>query len=537
MMHFDAPRVTIVMTARERHALTLGAIDSIAANTAAPYRLIYLDCGTPDGLRRELRNRPQLDVIRFERPLWPQQARACIADSIETDYVVFIDNDVRVEPAWLDALLACADETGAGIVGPLYLWGDGTTPEKIHMAGGKLSESHEDGGRVLDEFHQLINEFPEAVANELYRRPCDFVEYHCMLVRSALLRNGRLLDPDVYCVHEHIDTALAARKLGYDVFLEPSARVSYLAFSEYMLGDLAIFRDRWSEADAKASIEAFCRKWGVINDNRSFGKVRQFLRTHIAQVDPIRLPSRNSPDRDAPMRREELRQTRSDLMDYAMERGYGPQELVLLANAYHLAHVLMDGGYRPCGRPFINHLVGTASALVRYGFRVETVAAGLLHSAYTHCSPHHGDPKASAETVCAWLGGEGSALEKRVRAYARHSSLWAKLQANAIPIEDIPMLDAEILAIAVANEVDMHLSGEYRYTKRTDAPPPQVLQAMFETCRTLGAGGLAESLRQTPVQQAPVQAELITRMTGSYRIGQDGQHAVSMVNNALSRLL
>jgi hypothetical protein len=208
-----------------------------------------------------------------------------------------------------------------------------------------------------------------------------------------------------------------------------------------------------------------------------------------------------------------------------------------LANAYHLAHVLMDGGYRPCGRPFINHLVGTACALVRDGFRVDTVAAGLLHSAYTHCPPHHGDPKAAAETVCAWLGGEGSALEKRVRAYARHSSLWAKLQANAIPIEDISMLDAEILAIAVANEVDMHLSGEYRYTKRTDAPPPQVLQAMFETCRTLGAGGLAESLRQTPVQQAPVQAELITRMTGSYRIGQDGQHAVSMVNNALSRLL
>jgi len=524
------------MTARERYALTLTAIDSIVCNTSTPYRFIYLDSESPDWLREQLRNRPELNVIRFDKPLWPQQARVRIAGSIETDYVVFIDNDVQVRPGWLDALVACADDTGAGIAGPLYLWGDGTTPEKIHMAGGKLTEMHEEGGRVLDEFHQLINEFPEAVANELYRRPCDFVEYHCMLIRTALIKDGRLLDPDIHCVHEHIDTALAARQLGYDVFLEPSARVTYLAFNEYLLSDLTLFRDRWSQDEAEASIEAFSRKWNVINDNRSFGKVRQFLRTHTDRVDPIRPLARDNRDRDVPMRREELRQTRSDLMDFAIERGYQPQELTLLANAYHLAHVLMDGGYRPCGRPFINHLVGTASALIRYDFRAETVAAGLLHSAYTHFPPHNGDPEAAAETVCSWLGGRGSALEKRVRAYTQRSSLWAKPQANSNPFENISILDAEILAIAAANEVDMHLSGEYRYTNRTDAPAPQVMQAMFDTCRTLGAGGLAETLRQTPLEQTPVQAQFVTRTTGSYRIGQDRQHVVSMVNNVLSLL-
>jgi len=536
MTQTEHPRVTIVMTARERYALTLATIDSIVCNTSIPYRFIYLDIQSPDWLREQLKNRPELEVVRFDKPIWPQQARASIAGSIETKYVVFIDNDVQVEAGWLDALVACADDTGAGIVGPLYLWGDGTTPEKIHMAGGKISETQEEGGRVLDEFHQLINESPEAVANELYRRPCDFVEYHCMLIRTALIKDGKLLDPDIHCVHEHIDTALAARQLGFDVFLEPSARVTYLAFNEYLLGDLTLFRDRWSQAEAEASIEAFSRKWNVINDNRSFGKVRQFLLTHTARVDPIRPPARDNRDRDVPMRREELRQTRSDLMDFAIERGYQPQELTLLANAYHLAHVLMDGGYRPCGRPFINHLVGTASALIRYDFRAETVAAGLLHSAYTHCPPHNGDPKAVAETVCAWLGGHGSALEKRVRAYTQRSSLWAKPQANSNPFENISMLDAEILAIAAANEVDMHLSGEYRYTNRTDAPVPQVMQAMFDTCRTLGASGLAETLRQTPLEQSPVQAQFVTRTTGSYRIGQDRQHVVSMVNNVLSLL-
>jgi hypothetical protein len=518
------------MTARERYALTLGAIESIVRNTPSPFRFVYLDTRSPDWLREQLRNRPEFEVIRFDEPLWPQQARARFADSIGTDYVVFIDNDVQVEPGWLDALVACADDTGAGVVGPLYLWGDGTTPDKIHMAGGKLSEMHEQDGRVLDEFHQLINESPEAVANELYRRPCDFVEYHCMLIRTDLVQGGKILDPDIYCVHEHIDTALAGSQLGFDVFLEPSARVTYLAFKEYMLDDLALFRDRWSHADAEASIEAFSRKWNVMNDNRSFGKVRQFLHTHILQVDPIRPPANAHKARDVPMRREELRQTRSDLMDLAMERGYQSQELTVLANAYHLAHVLMDGGYRPCGRPFINHLVGTASALIRYGFRIETVAAGLLHSAYTHCPPHNGDLRAAADTVCAWLGGRNSALEKRVRAYTQRSALWARLQSDSNPVENISILDAEILAIAAANEVDMHLSGEYRYTNRTDSPAPKVMQAMFDACQTLGVSGLAETVRQPPAVQMPVQAQLVTRTTGSYRIAQDRQHAVSMVS-------
>jgi hypothetical protein len=536
MTRNDHHRVTIVMAARERHALTLAAIDGIVRNTSMPYRFIYLDIQSPAWLREQLATRPELEVIRFDEPLWPQQARARIAASIETDYAVFIDNDVEVEPGWLDALIACADDTGAGIVGPLYLWGGGTTPRTIHMAGGKLSEKREAGGRVLDEFHQLINKSPEEFASELYRRPCDFVEYHCMLIRTALVRDGKLLDPDIYCVHEHIDTALAAKELGYEVFLEPSARVTYLAFDDYMLDDLPIFRDRWSQADAEASIEAFSRKWNVINDNRSFGKVRQFLQTHRRQVDPIRTPASVNGERNVPMRREELRQTRSDLMDFAIERGYQSQELAFLADAYHLAQVLMDGGYRPCGRPFINHLVGTASALIRYGFRVETVATGLLHSAYTHCPPHNGDPKAAAAAVCAWLGGRDSALEIRVRAYTQRSARWNRSQDQSTPFENISLLDAEILAIAAANEADMILSGEYRYTRRTDAPSPEVMQAMLEACRALGVSGLAETLRLPQLESTPLQAQFVTRMASSYRIAQDRQRTVNMVSNVPSAL-
>ena len=413
------PRVTIVMTARERHSLAETTIEGIVAQTPRPYRFVYVDVDSPPWLRDVFAARAQawgLEVVRIDEPLWPQQARVRMIDAIRTEYTLFIDNDVDVESGWLESLVACADATGAGIVGPLYLAGGGVQPARIHMAGGRLVESGGPGARILDEAHVLANEDPERVADQLFRKPCDFVEYHCMLIRTELLRAG-VLDPDIRCVHEHIDTSFSARRLGRETYIEPAARVTYLAHSDYMLDDLHFFRSRWQQAEADASIAAFCGKWNVIDDERSFGGVRRFVVDHVAEVDPIRPALRDHPDHRIAMAADELRQTRSELLDAARERGYTRNELAMIANAYHLAHVLMDGGYRPCARPFINHLVGTASVLVRYGFRAETVAAGLLHSAYTHAPHPAAGAREAAKAVCAALGGRGSALERRVRAY------------------------------------------------------------------------------------------------------------------------
>lgn len=534
----NQPRVTIVVTERERHSLALRTLESIVANTPRPYHFLYLDSQSPAWLREELSRRQEawgLKVIRFEQPLWPQEARHRVAGRLDTEFVVFIDNDVLVEPGWLDSLVACADETGAGVVGPLYLWSDGASPPSIHMAGGKLTEAPAEHGRVLAEAHCLVNEYPDRVAAELFRQPTDFVEYHCLLIRTELLGDGTLLDPNIRCVHEHIDTALTARQRGHPVYFEPASRVNHLAFVEYMLDDLATFRKRWRRSEAEASIAAFCEKWGVVNDDRSFMGVRQFIRNHNVQIDPIRPALRAHIDATTAMRREELRQTRSDLLDAAMARGYNANELVLLANAYHLAQVLMDGGYRPCGRPFINHLAGTASVLIRYGFRAEIVAAGLLHSAYSHCPAGPGDPKAALEAVCTELGGKGSVLEKRVRAYTRRD-----LDRTVPPVSEserptLSMLDAEAIAIATANEVDMHLSGEFRYSGRTDALKAEAMRQVAHVCAVLGVPGLYDTLLQAQDPQA-VPEILLTRIPGSYRIGQDKRHAVSMVSIPQSAL-
>ncbi len=524
------------MTARERHSLAEAAIDSIVADTARPFRFIYLDVQSPHWLRETFAQRSAqwgLEVVRFDEPLWPQEARKRVAASIDTDYVVFIDNDVQVEAGWLDALVACADETGAGIVGPLYLWGDGIGRAKIHMAGGRLTETPVEGGRVLAEAHGLYDADPRQVAGQLARRPCDFVEFHCMLVRTELLRDGSFLDPAIRCVHEHIDVALASVRRGFPVYFEPASRVQYLAHSDYMLDDLGFYRERWSAAEGEASIDAFSRKWHVVNDDRSFGGVRNFLRSHLAQVDPIRPRLPAPADRLAPMRADELVQSRSALLDLALRRGYEPEELAMIARAYSLAQVLMDGGYRPCGRPFINHLVGTAGILVRYDFSVPVVATGMLHAAYTHAAPVQGGPAAAASATCAALGGRGSSLERRVRAYTQRELAATELPDDLHALATLSVFEAESIAIEAANELEMALSGEVRYSGRTDAMGSSALRRVAHVCRTLGVTGLHDALALARAAgQAPVPPGLGTGMQGSYRIARDKRSIVSMVSPA-----
>ncbi|MEO8136684.1 MAG: glycosyltransferase [Betaproteobacteria bacterium] len=495
------PRVTIVMSIRERHALSEAAIDSIVADTPAPYRFLYLDVQSPPWLCETLERRAgewNLEVVRFDEPLWPQEARVRILGEIDTDFAVFIDNDVQVEPSWLEALVRCADETGAGIVGPLYLWGDGIGRPMIHMAGGKLAEALAEGGRVLDESHYLMNVDPRQAADELVRRSCDFVEYHCMLVRTALLQDDTVMDPRLRAVHEHIDIALASIERGLPVYFEPASRVQYLAFATHMLDDLDFLRKRWDRDEAEANIALFCAKWGVVNDERSFGGVREFLGEHVARVDPLRPAGTLFRDRDVAVRRDELRQTRSDLLDLARERGYDAIDLANIDDAFLLAQQLMNGIDRPCGRPFLNHLAGVASVLVRYGFRADTIAAGLLHSAYSH-SPlgaHGPDAEKGNEGVCARLGGPDSAVEQRVRAYSHRESIWSALDEDPAALSTLSVFEAEVIALAAANEVEMHLSGEVRNSGRTDTMDGTVLSIAVHVCRALGVPGMAATLLQ-----------------------------------------
>jgi GT2 family glycosyltransferase len=523
------PIVTVIVLFRERYGLTESVIDQIVRTIRTPARLIYADAGTPEALRAKIAARSAewgLEVIRFDERLWPSQVRQRIAGLIDTKYAVFIDNDMHVLPGWLERLVECAEETGAGLVGPLYLWGDNGRSERVHMAGGELKTTSDARGILLHEHHRDVDR--QAGELKLERGRCDFVEFHCMLMRRELYRAPGMFDETIVCVHEHIHAALLCREMGYSIYMEPSARVVYLAYVPYALAELGRFRWRWSFEAGESSIAAFAKRWGFVNDEHVFG-VKRFLISHVSDIDPVRssLHDRSS---SLPMRESDLKQTITGLIELAHARGYTARDIANIKSAHWTALLLSSGGYRPCGRPFINHLLGTASVLAHFGFESRLIVGALLHAAYTHAPRLRGGAQETVETVTRILGGAGSPVDRMVRAYTLRAMRWANL-AGLDNWQDVATTeDADTAIIAMANLVDMRLSGEVRSTGRTDDDDLAALAKAEEICDIIGVPGLADSLR---IEERSFPPDLFgdgKRPKASFRL--EGSKAIPMVNPA-----
>jgi hypothetical protein len=169
------PVLTVIVCAREAHAHAETSLRSVLAETSLPFDLIYLDIASPQREASAIAatcTERGFPTVRYDAPIAPSLARRDVLDRVETPYVLFIDNDVLVEPGAFARLVACAEETGAGIVGPLYLVGDEARPVAIHMAGGRLDRDA--GGALRSEWHELLNH-PVDAAADLQRQPVDLV--------------------------------------------------------------------------------------------------------------------------------------------------------------------------------------------------------------------------------------------------------------------------------------------------------------------------------------------------------------------------
>lgn len=529
------PTVTVVMTARERHGLADVAIESVIRNTSMPFRFLYADACSPEWLRMSLARRVAagtLDVVRFDEPLWPTEVRRRIAGSLDTTYAVFVDDDVLVAPRWLERLVACAEETGAGIVGATYLWGDDGKTDRIHMAGGDLTEEREAGGIVLKERPRHLDSTIGDVV--LAREECAFVEFHCMLMRREVFRAKDAFDDRIACVHEHIHASLVAREMGYKTFLEPTSQVTYLVSAPYAFSDLPVFRRRWSPDACDSSIRAFCERWSVIDDERSFGPVRDYVTRHRTEVDPVRASLQDEQTSQTALRAGDLRHSLTGLIELARSKGYSDSDIRHIGNAHWSALLISNGGYRPCGRPFINHLIGTASILVHYGCETRLVVAALLHAAYSHAPRVGNGPNETIAAMAHFLGGRDSIIERMVRAYTMRSSRWTYLASLENWADVATMADVDTALLALANDAELHLSGEVRATGRSDADDQPAVAKAHEICSVLGIRGLAEAQTHESTDQRTPLILPKDRPRGSFRIV--GTKPVPMVNSAFFKI-
>lgn len=273
---------TIAVVPRERFSFAIQSLDNILATTSLKHELLYVDGGSPPEVQLHIARQAKAHhfrVLRTEQYLSPNQARNLAAANIQTKYVVYIDNDALVSPGWLEALVDCAEQTGAWVVGPVYCERF-PIAQRIHMAGGEARLVEQNGRRIFQEAHRFFGESLDEIRPRLRREPTEQIEFHCALVRRDVFDRLGPLDEKLFSAAEHTDLCLLTRAAGGEVYVEPNSIVTYIPPPPLTKTDLPFYLLRWCDAWNRASVEQFRAKWNLTADDPGMAELLKWLGDH-----------------------------------------------------------------------------------------------------------------------------------------------------------------------------------------------------------------------------------------------------------------
>ncbi len=266
----DRADATVCFVPREVFCQTRQSLETLYRRTHEPFSLVCVDGASPPDVAEYLQRaavQRGFTLLGTDRFVTPNEARNLAArwaiENHDPRHLVFVDNDVVVSEGWLEALVRCADETGAWVVGPAYYE---HLPERsrLHMFGGECRITTDAAGRrSYYEQHYLPHVPADEVAEPLERRRTDLIEFHTALVTREAYEAIGPLDEGLHCNAEHGDLCLEVRKAGREVWLEPAAKITYTPPRRLGAADREYFFLRWSEAWMRANRERMAQKWDL----------------------------------------------------------------------------------------------------------------------------------------------------------------------------------------------------------------------------------------------------------------------------------
>ena len=133
---------------------------------------------------------------------------------------------------------------------------------------------------------------------------------------------------------------------------------------------------------------------------------------------------------------------------------YSHADLIRVRDGYELATLLFAGHLRGSGKPFLAHLVGTASILAAIGAPQPTVAAGLLHAAYQQGDFGVARWRQRRKRVRAAIGDDAEAIVWRYNAMPWTCPEIDRLYSD---LDRLPPVDRSVLVVRLANELEDQL--------------------------------------------------------------------------------
>lgn len=211
-------------------------LDSLLRSTFTDFNLIVFDDGSTEDIAPVVHARfPAARVLRSESNIGLARIFNRAIDAGNAPYVVLLNNDTEVEPAWLGELVSCAERhpMAGSLASKLRLLSD---RRKLHSAGDGWSVRGMpvNRGVWLDDFGQYDREadvFAACGGAALYRRAA---------LDDLRSRDGFVFDERLFMYCEDVDLAWRLQTAGWRCVFAPQA-VVYHALSATGGGTLASF--------------------------------------------------------------------------------------------------------------------------------------------------------------------------------------------------------------------------------------------------------------------------------------------------------
>ena len=244
------PDVSIVIPVFNKLELTRICIDSIwEVGAEASFEILVVDNGSSDGSRQWLAGQERLGRLKLiVNPENLGFARGCNlgAEHARGRYILFLNNDMKVLPGWLDPLVCTLDrDPEVGIVGAKLLFPDNT----IQHAGVALVE-FPDQGDIIGGFH-LAYRKPAGHPGTNHPISCQIVTGACLMIRPEIFQDIGGLDEGYWNGNEDVDLCLKAGQLGWRVVFRPESLIYHF---ESQSG-----AERWAKTNK--NIERFNEAW------------------------------------------------------------------------------------------------------------------------------------------------------------------------------------------------------------------------------------------------------------------------------------
>ena len=215
-------------------------------------------------------------------------------------------------------------------------------------------------------------------------------------------------------------------------------------------------------------------------------------------------------------------QTNLQLFNQLRAAGWAEADLSRARDSYELAMQLFTGQFRSNGKPFLSHLVGTASALVAAGRPPAVVLGGLLHAVYAQGEWGDGRSRVAEERrprVREVAGADVEDLVYRYTLLAWNERTIPELRARA---DQLSGPEAEVVTMRLANLLDDYLDLGMAYShkgEKAKLAPPHLLDAV-DIAERLGMHALAEDLRGVIGENAEVDLSpaLVREDRGSFTL-------------------